>query len=392
MDEKSNLKDELVEEFKQEPELLDMTPLESIKSLVRQALGYDALSPIDLTKHISVALRSSSGQNAIVELKAGSDILSFFAGGEYPVASLNVSIVPVQEGTGDPSPDNVRPITGWTGASVYIAALYGLGPLENYGLTDNGSVSTADTYEHSDYIDLTGVTSVSISFVGGAPGGWIYRVCGYDADKVFVELIDKKNLTDGNYSYTYDVTNYSFLRVSLVDNCKNVVFTGEKNVIPITFPTPPGTVYGGTLDVITGVLSVDMAVSDLGSVSWSKSGTRFFTSGYAAIIENPANNGAVTRGLCDKYASIDYGSAYSGSKNGIAVAATPAGSAGQVSIRDSALEDMTAADFKTYITGAQFVYPLAEPLTFELDPEELSTLVGENNIWADCGPVESITY
>lgn len=293
MDEKSKLNDELVAEFKQEPEILDMTPLASIKSILRQALGYDDLTPIDLTKHISVALRSSSGSNAIAEREADSDILRFFASGEYPAVSLKVSIVPVQEGTGDPAPDNVRTITGWTAVKVYQAA-------------------------------------------------------------------------------EYDEEAEPVIEVALGDDA--------------------GTVYGGTLDVITGVLSVDMAVSDLGSASWSKSGTRFFTSGYAAVIGKPANNGAITRGLCDKYASIDYGSAYSGSKNGIAVAATPAGSAGQVSIRDSALEDMTAADFKTYITGAQFVYPLAEPLIFEIDHEELSTLIGENNIWADCGPVESITY
>lgn len=32
---------------------------------------------------------------------------------------LVVGIDPVQTGTGDPAPDNVRPITGWTGANVY---------------------------------------------------------------------------------------------------------------------------------------------------------------------------------------------------------------------------------------------------------------------------------
>lgn len=36
-----------------------------------------------------------------------------------PLKKLVVNFEPVQSGTGDPSPDNVRPITGWTGANVY---------------------------------------------------------------------------------------------------------------------------------------------------------------------------------------------------------------------------------------------------------------------------------
>ena len=37
-----------------------------------------------------------------------------------PVERLTVSIEPVQEGSGDPSPDNVRPISGWTAAEVNV--------------------------------------------------------------------------------------------------------------------------------------------------------------------------------------------------------------------------------------------------------------------------------
>ena len=36
-----------------------------------------------------------------------------------PIESLKVHFSPIQEGTGDPSPSNVRPITGWTGVTGY---------------------------------------------------------------------------------------------------------------------------------------------------------------------------------------------------------------------------------------------------------------------------------
>lgn len=36
-----------------------------------------------------------------------------------PIESLKVHFSPIQEGTGDPSPSNIRPITGWTGVKLY---------------------------------------------------------------------------------------------------------------------------------------------------------------------------------------------------------------------------------------------------------------------------------
>ena len=37
--------------------------------------------------------------------------------------------------------------------------------------------------------------------------------------------------------------------------------------------------------------------------------------------------------------------------------------------------------------GAQVVYPLATPITIPLTATEISTLQGENNVWADSGDV-----
>lgn len=298
MDEKSNLRDELVAEFKQEPEILEMTPLEGIKSLVRQALGYDDLTPMDLTKHISVALRSSTGRNAIAEREADSNILRFFASGEYPAISLKVSIVPSQEGTGYPSPENIRPITGWTAVKVYQAA-------------------------------------------------------EYDED--------------------------------------------EDPVIEVALGDDAGTVYGGTLDLITGVLTVDRAYQELdGTESWG--------------LWTGATNTFAISGL-SVYAAIDKTTSGISTHFKVNSSFNPPSSAG-VNIfcrRDTRLsvcrpeiegEVLTDVDaFKSYLAaqktaGTPFgvVFFLGTPLTYQLDPEELSTLVGENNIWADCGPVESITY
>lgn len=50
----------------------------------------------------------------------GSVALATFTDGanDVPIKSCVVNIKPIQEGTGDPSPDNVRPITGWTRCTI----------------------------------------------------------------------------------------------------------------------------------------------------------------------------------------------------------------------------------------------------------------------------------
>ena len=94
----------------------------------------------------------------------------------------------------------------------------------------------------------------------------------------------------------------------------------------ITFQPEPGTVYGGTLDAVTGELIVNNAL----------------ISGYA-------------------------GEALPGA---------------WISDRDVYSEGATPS------TGAQVVYELANPITYSLTPIEISTLLGVNNIWADTGDIE----
>lgn len=46
----------------------------------------------------------------------------------------------------------------------------------------------------------------------------------------------------------------------------------------------------------------------------------------------------------------------------------------------------------TPTTGAQVVYKLATPTVIDLTPQQINTLLGENNIWADCGDVLEVAF
>ena len=99
----------------------------------------------------------------------------------------------------------------------------------------------------------------------------------------------------------------------------------DATVYNVDWSAQAGTVYGGTLDVVTGVLTVDM-------------------------VNIPSYNGET--------------------------------------INEPWLSSMDAyAAGTTPTIGAQVVYTLATPLTYQLTPQEVSTLTGQNNVWSDSGDV-----
>ena len=63
-------------------------------------------------------LRAATGSGGLVERTATGNPAVFKASDAKPLIECTAAFLPVQSGTGDPSPSNVRPITGWTGVNV----------------------------------------------------------------------------------------------------------------------------------------------------------------------------------------------------------------------------------------------------------------------------------
>ena len=149
----------------------------------------------------------------------------------------------------------------------------------------------------------------------------------------------------------------------------------------ITFPTEAGTVYGGTLDVTTGKLTVDRAMSEISEVwAWVKSSSYpggFYTAPqgqlhyktFAPFISSHAKTARSIAeylpGTCHCDNSINF------------------------RIMDA---NSTVQDWEDYIvtqrtngTPIQMCYELATPIEVDLTPTEVSTLLGTNNVWSDTG-------
>lgn len=151
--------------------------------------------------------------------------------------------------------------------------------------------------------------------------------------------------------------------------------------VGITYPIPLGqTVYGGTLDVTTGKLTVNWAMVDLGAKKWYSSPAAGRTRFRASItdIERISSPNIVAPMLCSAYKTETANNTYTG-KQGISLQQNAA----DVYVYDPQTESMTTEEFKSAMSGVQLCYKLATPIVYDLTPTEVTLLLGENNIWSD---------
>ena len=149
--------------------------------------------------------------------------------------------------------------------------------------------------------------------------------------------------------------------------------------------TSQGTVYGGTVDIVSGVLSVNYGRVDMGSLNWR----RYKFGGIYAFFANlpdrvPAPNGQ--KCYCSKYNknTTGIGIAWLTNKT-MAVNSNTT----YIYIRDDSYTDENS--FKTALNGMALVYELAEPQTYQLTTQQVQMLLGDNYLETPDGTI-TITY
>lgn len=329
-----------------------VTAIYNAGQAVLDSIPADYMNGVELVKDYTLGLYPQ------IETDYAS-ILSFDNGADdIPVKELNINIIPNQSGTGDPSPTNIRPISGRTAVEIERTGK-NLLDIDKYG-SPLPRISNGITWSKvRDGVYHVSGTATASSYFNISFTLWpdAMPCISFRGKRLFVSTTNPSVLSaigyfreDGTYS---QLTNgavipndagslRAYVRIETgitIDTDFSVQlelgssasayepFSGA--TIPITFPSEAGTVYGGTLDVTGGEL-------------------------------------VVTDGYIESY-------------NGESLPGT------WISDRDVYAEGNAPS------TGAQVVYKLASPITYQLSPVQVKTLLGNNNVWADAGNT-SITY
>lgn len=264
---------------------------------------------------------------------ASGAIATFTDGADMPAKSVVVNIVPKQSGTGTPSPENVRPISGWesvdvnvTGVNVWDEELQG-----GYWDTSTGDFVVAGNWQGcKNYIPIDASKTYFMYGDASVTGSYGARLF-YDKNKNYLGFQNgAKNTTftpiaNACYMTFYISNNYIGKEVSInypsTDHDYHA-YNGQ------TITKDLGqTVYGCEVDIVSGVLT----------------SYPFY----------PSYNGETLNGrwICDR---------------------------------------AVYAEGTTPPTGSQVALVSGTGTTYTLTPTEIQTLLGENNVWADSGDVEVV--
>ena len=342
--------------------------------------------------------------SAYVTDTASGAIASFPDGADgVPVKSLTVNIEPVQSGSGDPSPDNVRPISGHTsavvtrtGKNLFDASMLldGTGWTESNGVYSGSTADLTNKYPNAlpvSVLPYDGQLTLSCDYYNSSSSRWGYVYFYYtDGTENYHQLnasswthltaTSAQGKTVERIRIGNSNTQTGYLRNIQLEFGASATAYESYNGQTVTIDLD-GTCYGGTLDVLTGVLTVDRAMVDLGSLTWNyDSGlSRYESSVISDMKPSAARSGYI---LSDRYQSITDGRPSGNVPNNSIYTVIEK----KIFVVDNAYS--SASSFKAAVTGSLAIYPLATPQTVQLTANEVTTLLGQNNIWSDAGDVE----
>ena len=346
-----------------------------------------------------------------VRKTASGDIASFSDGTGDPFLEVKVNINPVQSGSGDPSPENVRPISGWSGAKVVDDAKYGgfinwnqLFPFDSDSYTLPIGLSVSITNGRM-VVNGTATTSATSTII---PSRIFNMIKPINTHKYILHIDGTQNFNLFRFSI-YGTTSQIIDVSAMTDkvfNCEIVNSTDAEFVASVTEGNSYSSDFTTYLVDLTQLFGPTIAdyIYQLEQAT-AGAGVAYFRNLFPKDYY-PYNAGEITtvsavNGDVDKYSitsipfhdSSDNITVYGGTLN-VTSGELTATHANITSYNGETINEPWISSMDVYsagatpTTGAQVVYELATPQTYQLTPTQVSTLLNQNNIFADCGQIE----
>lgn len=347
------------------------------------------------------------GSKSIEDISVGNP-LTFQTDLARPLKSLLIPFTPQQSGTGDPSPENVRPILGWNGLNVWNAG---------NNLLDEANIPAANRYikytsptnaqwnasqdSRSYKMEVEPNTTYTIRALN--PAITTFRVCALengDLQEYSTNAFQWNGTGERVCTITTSATEHYLIiqaNKSVLIYRKGYIFVGkgtaEENPVYATNIVFPSAVYGGTLDVVSGVLTVEWECIDLGSKSWKLRSENQNRQVWECICNNAkfGREGStyIANAISSEFSLTTSSGIWSvgkfapslSSNDKVFVFVVPAGSYAN------------ATECKEAMDGIQLCYELATPQTIQLTPEQITAIKGSNTMWSDAdGSMTAVFY
>ena len=326
---------------------------------------------------------------------ASGSIANFSTSLALPLVECKAQIVAQQAGSGTPSPQNERAISGFSEVNVTRCGINIWNELTELGNIDNATgedASSNNILRTKGYIDVK--PNTSYYFKAPTETGRNLTVFFYDENKNFISLAYKQN----NTGTTPQNAHYMRFKIA------SAYGTTYNNDISINYPSTDTqyhaykgniylvefgqTIYGGRLIYSNGQWAIEATHQrfPLASLTWYYDSVNSRL--YATVPNRTRAYGArLTPFLCTCYLPITDGrplaqvpdlSCYMGGANDPTIY-----------VHDSNYTDPTI--FDNSLGANTICYPLQTPTIIPITSstsQDIPTLLGKNNIFSDCGDVE----
>ena len=345
-----------------------------------------------------------------VKTVTGSPVIITDAAEDMAVDAMLVGINLVQSGSGDSAPDNERPIAGWTGATVERIGKN----LAN--IADNSYTNSGVNFVVSGgAVSLTGTSTGTINRTIGTVqllAGVTYAISGTessgiaDANTLRIDLrasgggVIASGDSYNGFTYTpdEDITAQINIRLAGGETIDATIYpqveAGENATDfepyamtswAISWSNEAGTVCGGILDVLTGELTADWVLLETtwGDGTNVKIGDDVTNKDFTLPCLYSGLTQDQSAAICNLCSWSD--SLYRFTTPAFRLAIKQSG-VSVTPIATVALPNNTADD-----QVVQIAYIVKTPVTYQLTPTEVRTLLGNNVFSADCGEV-TVSY
>ena len=331
-------------------------------------------------------------------------IVSFSDGGDnIPLKSLVTEIVPIQTGTGTPSPTNVRAISGHNSVNVIRCGVniwnedwtMGYYSATTGALVETSTTALASSKHLKIYpnLKIKCICPSTLSFVifrYDKNGNYINRITGITSGSVITIPSDVYEIAFHIANYGSD-TSYTYQNnVSLnVPDSDSQYHSYNGNKVTISLGS---TVYGGSLECVEGEGQSILEYVELTGDSpeyWQMPQTSIFYETTTFV------DGLTTDSkICNRY---EYGgvlanaSDLSGMENNKFYCLL-INQYKRFYFKDTRFTSL--ADWKTEIgtNHLQICYEKATPTSLSVSGANIPTLSGVNNVYTDCGDIQSLEY